>query len=233
LQCNNYPLETPSSAPTPKESEPNLKTLERLKTKYLAPFHTIWTHFSAGLKTSISSLGLGLLLVTLGNPASAFQVPAAGSIEVAFSPNEGSEDLVVKAIDSAQKEILGLAYSFTSAPVTQAVLRAKKRGVRVTWVVDAKSNTQEDRSGKAQAALSALVNAGCEVRLISVYPIHHDKTIIIDEQTVELGSFNFSQAAAKRNSENVLVNWNNPALAKVYLQHFDRNYRESTPFQAR
>lgn len=175
----------------------------------------------------------GFFGVLIASPASAFQVPATGSIEVAFSPNEGSEDLVIKAIDSAQNEILGLAYSFTSAPVTQAILRAKKRGVRVTWVVDAKSNTHEDKSGKAQAALSALVNAGCEVRLISVYPIHHDKTIIIDRQTVELGSFNFSQAAAKRNSENVLVNWNNPSLAKVYLQHFDRNYRQSTVFQPR
>jgi phosphatidylserine/phosphatidylglycerophosphate/cardiolipin synthase-like enzyme len=210
-----------------------LKTLEHFQPKNPAHLHKQVTHFFSVLKLNISNLGIALLLAALGAHASAFQVPAAGSIEVAFSPNEGSEDLVIKAIDSAQKEILGLAYSFTSAPITQAVLRAKKRGVRVTWVVDAKSNTQEDRSGKAQAALSALVNAGCEIRLISVYPIHHDKTIIIDEQTVELGSFNFSQAAAKRNSEDVLVNWNNPALAKVYLQHFDRNYKQSRPFQAR
>ena len=210
-----------------------MKTLEHFQPKNPAHLHKQVTHFFSVLKLNISNLGIALLLAALGAHASAFQVPAAGSIEVAFSPNEGSEDLVIKAIDSAQKEILGLAYSFTSAPITQAVLRAKKRGVRVTWVVDAKSNTQEDRSGKAQAALSALVNAGCEIRLISVYPIHHDKTIIIDEQTVELGSFNFSQAAAKRNSEDVLVNWNNPALAKVYLQHFDRNYKQSRPFQAR
>ncbi len=223
----------PSSNRPLKESEPTLKKSKSLNPLSLSTLSLKVSGLSVGLRASIGSLGMGLFLATASLSAIAFQVPAAGSIEVAFSPNEGSEDLVIKAIDSAQKEILGLAYSFTSAPITQAVLRAKKRGVRVTWVVDAKSNTQEDKSGKAQAALSALVNAGCEVRLISVYPIHHDKTIIIDEQTVELGSFNFSQAAAKRNSENVLVNWNNPALAKVYLQHFDRNYRESTPFQSR
>jgi len=46
-----------------------------------------------------------------------FEVPATGSIEVAFSPSEGSEALVVKVVDSARSELRVLAYSFTSAPV--------------------------------------------------------------------------------------------------------------------
>jgi outer membrane lipoprotein-sorting protein len=34
-----------------------------------------------------------------------YTVPAAGSVEVAFSPNEGSEHLVIKVIDSAKSEL--------------------------------------------------------------------------------------------------------------------------------
>lgn len=159
-----------------------------------------------------------------------FQVPAAGTIEIAFSPNEGSEALVVKVIDSAHREVRVLAYSFTSAPVVEALLRAKKRGVDVKVVADEKSNVAEDRSGKARAALSALVNAGADVRTIRVYPIHHDKVICVDAETVELGSYNYSAAAAHKNSENVFVNWHSPQLAKVYLEHFERNYQQSTPY---
>lgn len=162
-----------------------------------------------------------------------FQLPAAGSLEVAFSPNEGSEALVIKVIDSAHRDIRVLAYSFTSAPVVDALLRAKKRGVDVRVVADEKNNTSEDRSGKARAAISALVTAGADMRIISVYPIHHDKVVVVDSDTVELGSFNYSAASAHKNSENVLVNWHNPQLAKVYLGHFDRNYRKSTPYQSR
>lgn len=158
-------------------------------------------------------------------------VQAVGTMEVAFSPNEGGEALVVKVIDAARSDIKMLAYSFTSAPVVQALLNAKKRGVDIKLVADQKSNTSEDRSGKARAALSALDNAGVDVRTISVYAIHHDKVIISDQKTVELGSFNYSAAAAKSNSENVLVNWNNPQLAKAYTSHFDRNYRQSTPYK--
>jgi phosphatidylserine/phosphatidylglycerophosphate/cardiolipin synthase-like enzyme len=162
-----------------------------------------------------------------------YQIPAAGAIEVAFSPNEGSERLVIKVIQTAQRDIRILSYSFTSVPVTQALLAARHRGVRVTLVADAKNNVSEDRSGKARAALSALVNAGCDVRTISVYPIHHDKVLIVDGQTVELGSFNYSDAAAHRNSENVLVNWHNPQLARIYLDHFARNYAQSRPYETR
>jgi phosphatidylserine/phosphatidylglycerophosphate/cardiolipin synthase-like enzyme len=162
-----------------------------------------------------------------------YEVAATGSVEVAFSPDEGGEALVIRVIDSARSELRVLAYSFTSAPVTSALLRAKKRGVDVRLVADQKSNASEDRSGKSRAALSALVNAGVDVRLISAYPIHHDKVIIADRQTVELGSYNYSDAAAHRNSENVLVNWNNPKLAQVYAGHFERNYRQSVSFETR
>jgi phosphatidylserine/phosphatidylglycerophosphate/cardiolipin synthase-like enzyme len=135
-------------------------------------------------------------------------VPATGAIEVAFSPDEGSEALVLKVIDSARHDIRMLSYSFTSAPVTRALLQAKKRGVDVKVVADEKNNVSQDRSGKARAALSALVlNAGADVRVINVLPIHHDKVTIVVAETVELGSFNYSDAAAHRNSEDVLVNW--------------------------
>lgn len=159
-----------------------------------------------------------------------YTVPAAGTVEVAFSPNEGSEHLVIKVIDSAKTELDLLSYSFTSVPVVQALVRARHRGVKVTLVADYKDNVSADRSGKARAALGTLVNAGAEVRTISAFAIHHDKIIIADRQTVETGSFNYSDAAAHKNSENVLVNWGNPKLAEVYLKHFERNYARATAF---
>ncbi len=195
-------------------------------------------NMSSPMKTQLSKCLLSSALICF-LAAQAFcaqagtEIPVAGHIEVAFSPNEGSEELVIKAIDSSHTEIRVLAYSFTSAPIVQALLRAKKRGSQITLVVDQKSNINENRNGKAQAALSALAYAGCEVRTISAYPIHHDKTMIIDQETVETGSFNYSQAAAHRNSENVIVHWNNPKLAHVYLEHFERNYRQSRPFSLR
>lgn len=161
-------------------------------------------------------------------------VQAKGTMEVAFSPDGGGERIVIKVIDAAQSEIKVLAYSFTSAPITRALLAARKRGVAVTVVADEKSNLSEGGgSQKAVAALSALSSAGADVRTTSAWAIHHDKTLCVDKMHVQTGSFNFSASAETRNSENVLVNWNNPELAAIYLAHFERNHKQSRPFTAR
>src|ERR1035437_7092396 len=63
-------------------------------------------------------------------------VQSAGELEVAFSPNGGATDLVIKVIHSAKTSIRVLAYSFTSAPIAQALVEAHKHGVDVQVVVD-------------------------------------------------------------------------------------------------
>jgi len=57
-----------------------------------------------------------------------YSLPATGQLEIAFSPNEGAENLIIKVINSAKSEVRMLAYSFTSAPVVDALLRAKSVG---------------------------------------------------------------------------------------------------------
>jgi phosphatidylserine/phosphatidylglycerophosphate/cardiolipin synthase-like enzyme len=161
----------------------------------------------------------------------ATRVPATGEVEYAFSPHEGAERLVLKVIGSARSELRVLAYSFTSAPVTAALIAARKRGVDVRVVVDHRSNAGQDRSGKAKAALNAMSLAGIAVRTTSAYAIHHDKVVIADQTTTQTGSFNFSAAAAKSNSENVIVLWNNPGVAHGYLRHWDRNWRQGAEWR--
>jgi len=168
----------------------------------------------------------------LSTGESSTTLPATGRMEVAFSPNQGAEDLVVRVIQSAKSDIEVMAYSFTSPKVVSALAKAAKSGVKVYVLADHKSNIVEGGSSKKGiAALSAVATAGATVRTISVYPIHHDKVIIVDGKTVETGSFNYSKAAAEKNSENVLVNWDNPALAAAYRKHFEHNWQQSDAFK--
>ena len=64
----------------------------------------------------------------------------ANNIDVAFSPKQGSLDLVLKTINSAQKTICMATYSFTSKPVALALLDAKRRGVLINIVSDFEAN---------------------------------------------------------------------------------------------
>lgn len=197
-------------------------------------------------------LGLALLLVaqgaaeaTIGREFSAVElagkltrpatvaVPAAGSLEVGFSPQGSAEALVLKVIESAKREVRVMAYSFTAAKVVDALRQARHRGVEVYVIADRKANLSGEDRGRGRSALATLVNAGAQVRVIDAYPIHHDKVLIVDGATVQMGSYNYSASAARSNSENVLVNWNNPALANAYLPHFMRNWQQGTPMQER
>lgn len=154
----------------------------------------------------------------------------APSVQVAFSPDAGAETLVLRSIESAHASIRLAAYSFTAPRVVKALVDAKRRGVDVAVVVDMKNNLSDDRSGKSRAALNLLVNAGIPTRTISAYAIFHDKFAVIDGKTVETGSFNYSEAAAHRNSENVIVIWNSPPVAAQYLEHWTDRWNKGVAY---
>lgn len=59
----------------------------------------------------------------------------------------------------------------------------------------------------------------------------HDKVTCVDNKHVQSGSFNYSGAAEKKNSENVLFIWKNPQLAATYLKHCERNWSRGTDYQ--
>ncbi len=205
----------------------------KLKTKVFASLALALATFFTCADAKWTGFQLVKAIAAASEGARSVEIPAIGTVEVAFSPSEGAEELVLKVINSAHHNIRMMAYSLTNPRVTKALIKAKGNGVEVVVVADEKANTIEDRSGKSRAALSAMQLAGIDARLISAYAISHDKVLLVDDSTVQTGSFNYTDAAAKRNSENVVVHWNNPALFKVYLQHFERNLRQSRPFQTR
>jgi phospholipase D len=64
-----------------------------------------------------------------------------------------------------------------------------------------------------------LREASIEVDIDSVLGIAHNKIIIIDQQKVITGSFNFTTSADIRNTENVII-VNNSEIAKKYIQNW-------------
>ncbi|WP_410199332.1 phospholipase D family nuclease [Burkholderia cenocepacia] len=149
------------------------------------------------------------------------QASALPTVEVAFSPDGGAESLVLRTIGQARQSIRVLAYSFTAPAVTRALITAKHRGVDVAVTVDARSNFEEDRSGRARAALGALAYAGIPVRVVSAFPAQHSKYLIVDGETVETGSYNYSQQAARYNAENVIVLRDDTRVADAYLKNWE------------
>jgi len=139
-------------------------------------------------------------------------------VRVYFSPDGGCTDAIVNAIDNARSNIFVQAYSFTSAPISKALLNAHKRGIQVEVILD--------KSQKSQRYTSAtfLANGGISTFIDTRHAIAHNKIMIIDRETVITGSFNFTKAAEERNAENVLI-LRSKDLAKIYFHNW-QNHRE-------
>lgn len=183
------------------------------------------------LKTKNSyHLAQSLLLAILlcwWSPAHAFQFSTHGDAcqtSVYFSPNGGATAAVVHELHDAQKEVLVQAYSFTSAPIAEALVKAYKRGVKVLAVLD-----KSQRSERYTAA-TYLANAGIPVLIDDKHAIAHNKIMIIDRSVLITGSFNFTKAAEEKNAENLLVIKGNQALIDDYLQNFEAHKAHSVEY---
>jgi len=121
---------------------------------------------------------------------------------------------VVHEINKARKEILVLAYSFTSKAIALALVEAKKRGVHVDIVLD---RSQEK---EAYSELPLIEEHGLSPHIDAHHAIAHNKVMIIDKRTLITGSFNFTHQAEVENGENLLVVKGHGELIGQYRENF-------------
>jgi phosphatidylserine/phosphatidylglycerophosphate/cardiolipin synthase-like enzyme len=138
----------------------------------------------------------------------------APSAEVFFSPKGGCTDVIVRELSRARREILVLAYSFTSKPLADALIAAKKRGVHVEVVLD-HSNENEKYTD-----LPFFIEHGMTPLVDAHHAIAHNKIMVVDSRTILTGSFNFTHQAEHENAENLLVIKGHPELIKAYRANF-------------
>ena len=147
--------------------------------------------------------------------------------EVHFSPKGGCQDALIKEIHKAHREILVQAYSFTSDPLTMALVDAKKRGVKVEILLD-RSNEVEKYSD-----MHILLEQGLGPLIDSDHAIAHNKIMIIDQKVVATGSFNFTHQAEGENAENLLIFKGNVELIQRYRANFFHHHAHCKPAQMR
>lgn len=135
------------------------------------------------------------------------------NVELCFTPPSGCSAVIEGQISKATSSIYVQAYGMTSPTIVDALINAHKRGVKVRILLD-KSNLKDKWSKR-----SLLVDAGVDVGIDKVSGIAHNKIIIIDQQIVITGSFNFTRAADSRNAENLII-INDKSIANEYLQNW-------------
>lgn len=142
-------------------------------------------------------------------------------VNVYFSPEDDIERILCDRIAKARNSVHFLAFSFTSQQIGEAMIAAAKKGVLVRGVFE-KKGTQSPHS-----QFGRLKSAGVAVRSDNNPHNMHHKLIIIDEETVVSGSYNFTRNASRSNDENVIIT-GDASLAKAYLDEFNRIYASAS-----
>lgn len=168
------------------------------------------------------------LALGVGSVSASQQLRAEGSMELAFSPWDNPEALLLEVVRDARHSVLVQAYAFTSKHIADALVAAHRRGVRVEVLADAKMNHRERGN-----AVPRLLAAGIPVAFETRYQAAHNKVVIADAEgpgcTVVTGSYNFTWSANNRNAENLLVLRSNCALARSYRDNWRRHRAEASP----
>lgn len=148
---------------------------------------------------------------------------SAEVVGVYFTPSThepSAARAIVKAIDESQREVLVQAYGFTHNGIAQALVRAHQRGVDVRVLMDQKSQIAN------QYVVGVLTEAHVVLRQDGKHAIAHNKVMVIDQSLVITGSFNFTNSAATRNAENVLI-LRSEGLADQYRQAWQSHWQHS------
>jgi phosphatidylserine/phosphatidylglycerophosphate/cardiolipin synthase-like enzyme len=150
------------------------------------------------------------------------QVTVNGAqIDTFFSPDDAVQPILVDIINSANESIYFMAFSFTSDPIGDAIRERAQEGLTVAGVMDA-----EQVASNIGTEFDAFRQAGLDVYRDGNTGQMHHKTIIIDESIVITGSYNFTNSAETRNDENLIVIYND-AIAKLFIEEFQRVYEEA------
>lgn len=145
-------------------------------------------------------------------------------IEGAFAPGADCEKLICKAIDDAKSRVWVQMYNFTSEAIAKSMIAAKKRGLDVKFIGDRSVKTEKD------SKLPDLAGAGIECYLDAKHPIAHNKILIVDDNKLGTGSFNYSEHA-KKNAENYLI-ISSKTLVTEYAANFEEHREHSEAYAA-
>lgn len=166
----------------------------------------------------------GLFGENVGEDTPYPRLDIAGSVvETYFSPDDHPAERIVELIHNAEKSVVFLAFSFTSDDVADAMLERAENRVVVQGVME----TTQSFTGKGDEG-ERFSDSAVEIRFDGNPDKMHHKYIVIDDEVVITGSYNFTVSAERRNDENILIIYD-PQVARWFKEEFNRVYEMARP----
>jgi phosphatidylserine/phosphatidylglycerophosphate/cardiolipin synthase-like enzyme len=140
-----------------------------------------------------------------------------GAAEAVFSRGDSIAEVVEDFILSATESVYAAVYRFNSRRIARALSDARRKGIEIRLVVD------KSRYERSRATQELLAKADFPFRLAQGRDgegskMHH-KFVVLDEQVVLTGSYNWTYASEEKNHEGLLV-LKDAAVIEAHLREF-------------
>jgi len=140
---------------------------------------------------------------------------------VYFSPQDSLYPHLVYLIQEAKRSIYAAFYKIELKEVSNALIKAHKRGVKVRIFTD-------DLTSRDKESQFSCLNKFCLIRTDKdPESFMHHKFCVIDEEIVWTGSFNPTLSGSFRENNNVIA-IRAPSLAAEFIKEFERLWREES-----
>jgi phosphatidylserine/phosphatidylglycerophosphate/cardiolipin synthase-like enzyme len=137
-------------------------------------------------------------------------------LDVYFSPDDHPQSALLDLISNAKDSIVIMAYSFTSDPLGQAIRDRAIEGITVNGLMDA-----EQADFNAGGEYLSFRQAGLPILKDTNKGQMHHKVLILDNEIVVIGSYNFTRNADQTNDENLIVVFD-PVVADFFMTEYER-----------
>ena len=121
---------------------------------------------------------------------------------------------LLRHINGANKTLDVCVFTITCNEIADAVIGAKKRGVKVRVISD------DDQASSQGSDLGAIAQAGIPVRTDAATTHMHHKFAVVDGAKLINGSFNWTRQAVLGNQENIVI-VADAKLCATFTKEFD------------
>lgn len=148
--------------------------------------------------------------------------PDTAEVDACFSPGKTCANRLISLINESRKTIDVCVFTISDDNISDALLRAHKRGVAVRIISD------DDKSQDMGSDIDRFIRSGLNVRMDNEPSHMHHKFAIFDQRTLVNGSFNWTRSASKYNREDIVINSNEELIGKflTVFEYLWNSYKE-------
>lgn len=146
----------------------------------------------------------------------------AGELRIYFSPSPRCEQNLVELINNSKQRIDAAVYAINNDEIVEALKNAHRRGVKIRILTD------RLQASNKSSKVRELYNYGINIRVHSKHKIEHNKFAVFDNKSAASGSYNWTNPASEKNSENCIFFVQDQEAAGTYCSRFDYLWKVNT-----